>query len=117
VGPVRLQRVPDRPEQALRISGVVDHVERRDDVVLLRHALRRVEMLEACAISDSCILGVLPGSVDSGLERVIADEARVGERLREPDGRPAALGADVGDIYALLELLLDAPAGAGRDGC
>ncbi len=33
---VRPERVPDRPERALGVRGVVDHIEGRDDVELAR---------------------------------------------------------------------------------
>src|SRR5205085_3787443 len=84
--------------------GVVDHVERRDQVVALRQPRRGVEEAEGDAVAHVGLRRVRSRELELALEGVVPDERGARERLGELEERETAPAADVGDARAALEL-------------
>ena len=73
----------------------MNHIERCDEVILLWQSFRSISLLEAYTVTDTCLLGKGAGMSKRALVDVIANEAALGELLRQPNDRLPVSGANI----------------------
>ncbi len=94
-----------------RVAHVVQAVEYAHEVVVLARVVLGRGDLEGDAISDARVLCRFACALDRGVVVVESEEPRVRERFGHDDRRRAVPAADVGDLRAALQLLLDSVQG------